>query len=90
MTINTLEVLNELSFDHNPVLIEIDLDRNCSNLTNRMTKTTNWALFRQTINDSIPANVIIQTKDELDIATQTFINTIQHTYLESTTTAKTQ
>ena len=59
-TILTLEVLNELSSDHNPVIMELDVYARQTYYRNKQKLTTNWALYRHIINDNLPANIIIQ------------------------------
>ena len=89
-TIITLDVLNELSSDHNPVLLEIDINCRQTFRHEKLNRTTNWALYRQILNKDLPATVNIQTKEELDIATQIYTDTLREAYNDATTTKITE
>ncbi|GFU82073.1 hypothetical protein TNCV_2449321 [Trichonephila clavipes] len=81
-----LEDINDLSSDHNPVLIDLALNNSLpKNL--RTLKSTNWIKFQEIVFNSIPGNPVIDTNN-IDNAINNFTGMITSTISGRTTVTK--
>ena len=81
-----LDSLTEFSSDHNPVLLELDINPTQTYPQEYKERKTNWATFRQLINNTVPATIKITDKQELDLATALLQHSIKSAILNATST----
>ena len=71
-----IHTTQDFTSDHVPVLLTINANPNTRPTSPRSYSVTNWAHFREYINDSLEGNVQISTKEELEAESEIFTNTL--------------
>nr|CAD7593720.1 unnamed protein product [Timema genevievae] len=85
----TLLVLQELDYDHNPLLCEWDVNiYHQKNWHKPITKTTDWVKYKTDLQELLPRNLQIETEEDVEVAKALFTTTIQETYKTHTMTSK--
>ncbi|GFU77632.1 probable RNA-directed DNA polymerase from transposon X-element [Trichonephila clavipes] len=84
LILEDINSINDLSSDHNPVLIDLALNNSLpKNL--RTLKSTNWIKFQEIVFNSIPGNPVIDTNN-IDNAINNFTGMITSTISATTVT----
>ncbi|GFU20553.1 hypothetical protein TNCV_859551 [Trichonephila clavipes] len=84
LTLEDINSINDLSSDHNPVLIDLALNNSLpKNL--RTLKSTNWIKFQEIVFNSIPVNPVIDTNN-IDNAINNFTDMITSAVSATTVT----
>ena len=71
-----METTLEFNSDHEPVIMELDLDIQHNIFKPRLYTKTNWSLFRKNLSNLLPSSITIKTKLQLDEEITTLANTI--------------
>lgn len=67
---------DDFSSDHKPVIVTLCTNANARPELTRSHYITNWALFRDYINESLSGNFTVSSTEELDAETEIFMNTV--------------
>lgn len=72
-----IESISALTSDHNPVILILDHSPISTAIKRNMYKDINWNAYRGYLDNSIPGNVKLETREELDVAVEMYINTVK-------------
>jgi len=69
--------LYDLSSDHTPTLLEIELNPSIPKRETLTPGRMNWSVFKKNLNDNIKLNISLKTKDEINKALDSVTSSIQ-------------
>ncbi|KAJ4430326.1 hypothetical protein ANN_22539 [Periplaneta americana] len=72
-----IDTLQELSSDHNPVVLIIERETTERIFPQAFLSSMDWSSYRGYISQSISANPLIRTKEDIDAGIKTFENTLK-------------